>query len=994
MSKQAIPLEELKVPCYHSVSDWTCRYLNSIPNLPQSKDERDKQDPAAAPKASDDTTLTAFAQLGALRLNAARALISLIDSEKQYILVEATQTLSLQSDSYHAKNDGLWLGSLTIPRSRGACQVVLNGHAALPSTAIRHASGAITISDLQQDDFFKNGDLWKSSPHIRFYAGMPIVASDGMAVGVFCIFDDKPRPGLSGAEGSFMKDLAKSTMDHLDALRIQAQFKRRSELVSGLESFVGGSSAPQRLSYSTEARGDVEERAWAKEYGDPALQRDEDPLATAHDDTDGSQHGVVNPAPIVTPENATTPMADPSMRWEEGLSQGSRPMFTRAANIIRQCGDYDCVTFFYMPSSQTSNKVRRPQSSLNASSRNKKGNVDSSNASSNGYTSPSSPEPVPEDKRQPAEDSRNESAFDGPCAVLASSSMRHHGPVTEPDSKGRFSAFTRRDLDFVLGKRPKSKTISIVSAGVVSGETSSSGSSVEQLGSVADNGDATASKPKKSRMASLRKLHPDAESFVIVPLWDFERQRWFTCCICSSSAARKDVDLDGDLQYLRIFGNSIMMALSRLDAEVSNRAKQSFVSSISHELRSPLHGILGATHFLYDADLTKFQREMVDSISSCGHTLLDTLEHVMDFARINSFSGQKRPTTLTRNNTETDENAHSHVAQSRASTLDLCDIVEEVTEAVWIGHTAQRLPYQFEDLDSFSTTSKSHNHRTSRDFTCSRGRLRITLQIPHRRNWLVHMQAGALRRIIMNIFANALKYTTDGFILLKLCVEVPTDASELAFSLVVEDTGCGISDEYQRDYLFKPFSQENNLSPGSGLGLSIVKQITDDLGGKIRLSSFKGEGTKVRISLTVPVVTDDSLGSKASDKALLEESVRQKVADLRIGILGSVAANCPSQRVEIATKAELEQALGLKQLATDWFNADVGILNSWKPGAADIVVLLEPTFKLLAQIEADSSGLKDYGVLLVTSDTVEMSVLRSDDRLSNSKLVIELIAQP
>ena len=987
---------------YRVVSNWAYRYLNSIPNLPQSRNEKNETQPAAAPQASEDSTLTAFAQLGALRLNAARALISLIDSEKQYILVEATRTLSLQSDAYHARDDGLWLGSLTIPRGRGACQVVINGDTALPSTAIRHASGAVTISDLQQDDFFKNGDLWRSSPHIRFYAGMPIVAPDGMTVGVFCIFDDKPRDGLSSAEEGFMKDLAKSTMDHLDALRIQAQFQRRSKLVSGLESFVVGSSAPQRLSYSTEARGDVEERTWAKEPGDLALQRDEDTLATAHDSTHGLQHDV-HLEPIVTPpspEDATAPMADPSSRWEEGLSQGSRPMFTRAANIIRQCGDYDCVTFFYMPASQTphtSHKARLPQGSLNASSRNKKGNVDSSYASSsNGYTSPSSPEPIPEDqRRQLAEESRNESALSSPCDVLASSSSLR-GPGLQPDSRGRFSAFTRRDLDFVLGKRPKSKTISIVSAGVVSGETSSSGSSVEQLGPVEDTGHATASKPKKSRMASLRKLHPDAQSFVIVPLWDFERQRWFTCCICSSSAARKDVDLDGDLQYLRIFGNSIMMALSRLDAEVSNRAKQSFVSSISHELRSPLHGILGATQFLYDADLPKFQQEMVDSISSCGHTLLDTLEHVMDFARINSFSGQQGPTNRSsRNNKETNENAHTHVAQSRASTLDLCEIVEEVTEAVWIGHTAQRLPYQFEDLDSFTTTSDFENHGTTRDFECSRGRLRITLQIPHRRNWLVHMQAGALRRIIMNIFANALKYTTDGFILLKLCVEAPADASKLRFSLVVEDTGCGISDEYQRNYLFKPFSQENNLSPGSGLGLSIVKQITDDLGGKIRLSSVKDQGTKIRVSLTVPAVTNKSLPTKASERALLEESVRQKVAGLRIGILPSVAAHCPSsQRVEIATKAELEQALSLKQLATDWFNTDVSVLNSWKPGAADIVVLLEPTFKLLAQIEADNSGPKDYGVLLVTSDTVEMSVLRSDDRLSNSKLVVEVIAQP
>ena len=870
---------------------------------------------------------------------------------------------------------------------------MLNGDAALPSTAICHPGGAITISDLQQDDFFKNGDLWKSSPHIRFYAGMPIVAPDGTKVGVFCIFDDKPRSGLSSIEECFMKDLAKSTMDHLDALRIQAQFKRRSKLVSGLESFVGGSSAPLHLSYSTEARGDVEERTWDKEPAALGVQGDENPLATANDNAYDSQNAV-DPKSIITPspEDATAATGDPSMRWEEGLSEGSRTMFTRAANIIRQCGDYDCVTFFYMTASQISSNARPPPGSFNASSRKKRGGADSLNAgSSDGYTSPSSPEPIPEDQRQIAE-SQYESAPDDPCDVLGSSSTRRGASVAR-DSKGRFSAFSRRDLDHVLGKRPKSKTISIVSAGLVSGESSSSGSSVEQSGLVEDTGNGTASKPKKSRLASLRKLNPDAQSFVIVPLWDFERQRWFTCCICSSNALRKEVDLDGDLQYLRIFGNSIMTALSRLDADVSNRAKQSFVSSISHELRSPLHGILGATQFLYDSNLTDFQHEMTDSISSCGHTLLDTLEHVMDFARINSFSSQKESTGLTRNNLDAGRNAHTHVAQSRASTLDLCDIVEEVTEAVWIGHTAQRLPYQFEDLNSFTSVSNIANHRSTTAFTCSRGRVRITLQIPHRRNWLVHMQAGALRRIIMNIFGNALKYTTDGSILLRVCVEA-AEAQELRFSLSVEDTGCGISDKYQRNYLFKPFSQENHLSPGSGLGLSIVKQITDDLRGNIRLSSSEGQGTKVKVSLTVPIVTSSSLATKASNKALLEEIIRQRIAGLRIGILGGTCATDPSQRTARATNAEVEQARGLEQLAKDWFNADIGILTSWKPGAADIVVLLEPTFKLLAQIEDDNSGSKDHGVLLITSDTVEMSVLRSDDRLNRSKLVIEIITQP
>ena len=86
----------------------------------------------------------------------------------------------------------------------------------------------------------------------------------------------------------------------------------------------------------------------------------------------------------------------------------------------------------------------------------------------------------------------------------------------------------------------------------------------------------------------------------------------------------------GPLLTFPKFANSITIALSHIDAIASNQAKSTFVSSISHELRSPLHGVLSASNFLKDANLSRFQSEMVEVISSCGRTLLDTINHVMD----------------------------------------------------------------------------------------------------------------------------------------------------------------------------------------------------------------------------------------------------------------------------------------------------------------------------------------------------------------------------
>jgi signal transduction histidine kinase len=72
------------------------------------------------------------------------------------------------------------------------------------------------------------------------------------------------------------------------------------------------------------------------------------------------------------------------------------------------------------------------------------------------------------------------------------------------------------------------------------------------------------------------------------------------------------------------FGNSIMAELARVDAVKADQAKTQFISSISHELRSPLHGILGGVELLQASGKDSFQKSMLNTINTCGRTLLDT----------------------------------------------------------------------------------------------------------------------------------------------------------------------------------------------------------------------------------------------------------------------------------------------------------------------------------------------------------------------------------
>lgn len=83
--------------------------------------------------------------------------------------------------------------------------------------------------------------------------------------------------------------------------------------------------------------------------------------------------------------------------------------------------------------------------------------------------------------------------------------------------------------------------------------------------------------------------------------------------------------LADDLSYLAAFGNSIMAEVAQLDTIAADRAKLDFISSISHELQSPLHGILTSVEFLQDIGVDLFQNSMINTIKRCGRTLLDTI---------------------------------------------------------------------------------------------------------------------------------------------------------------------------------------------------------------------------------------------------------------------------------------------------------------------------------------------------------------------------------
>ena len=136
------------------------------------------------PEASRDKSLTAFAQLAAFRLDVRRCMVSLIDSNRQYILAEATKTVSLFEAQAERPEDEVWLGNAVLNKTDAVCYHTFSS----TYTAKTEKGDAVTaecmvIPDCRLDPRFADKDYVKSEPGVRFYAGVPIITKAGHRIG-------------------------------------------------------------------------------------------------------------------------------------------------------------------------------------------------------------------------------------------------------------------------------------------------------------------------------------------------------------------------------------------------------------------------------------------------------------------------------------------------------------------------------------------------------------------------------------------------------------------------------------------------------------------------------------------------------------------------------------------------------------------------------------------------------------------------------------------
>jgi len=785
---------------------------------------------------SDDTALAAFAQLGALRLKAQRCIISLVSKDEEFVLAESTRTLSLQSDLVHNSRDALFLGTTRYPRKEGLSVaglrqwITTKERRETPKEDEYYYTDGISphwyiISDLRKATDIQELIVVKAAPKLRFYVAVPIRNSNGLVVGSYAILDDRPRLGISAEEMVFMEDIADTIMGHLDAKHTALQRQRGDRLIKGLALFSEGKESlrdwwldthsrklrgegPRRRRNSIDdlkSRNDRADEELGMTYNADQIPHDRNPAST---DTPSIQPTNQLPKP-------TLKSGHMAQDKHEGFDLGREvnAAFARSSNLMREAMSAEGVAFIDADFHRTKESTKNQDSSTT--------DVETDTA-----TSSSGPESSTPKQKAPV-------SPDAQCALLGFST-KVKSTVRGFDASARHSSLPKAFIRSLIRRYPMGKVFNFHD-----GKALSSSSGTDMSDDVSEGSKTSRSRKRRSRefvdAMTLGEVFSNPRSIAFLPLWDSRRERWRSASFVWNAAPNRYLNKAEDITYLAAFSNNLMAELSRLDAIAADQAKATFISSISHELRSPLHGVLAGVELLQESELSNYQQEMTTTISMAGKTLLDTINNILDFTKINSFSDLER-----KDRKETDAKRHHGFKTADmgevgvTSAVDLAVLTENVVDTTVTAKSFQASKAKQEDEDELAAKTPKQ--------------VAVVLNIAKRTNWNLDISPGSWTRVITNLLGNSLKYTKQGTITVSLQYKKSEDPDKALVSLTIEDTGQGIGSEYLRNHLYTPFMQENTHAVGTGLGLSIVKQIIKDFGGHISFESELGRGTKVIVS--------------------------------------------------------------------------------------------------------------------------------------------------
>jgi signal transduction histidine kinase len=499
-------------------------------------------------------------------------------------------------------------------------------------------------------------------------------------------------------------------------------------------------------------------------------------------------------------------------------------------------------------------------------------------------------------------------------------------------------------------------------------------------------------KDREMLSARVKKLIPDFKSALFLPLWDFERGRWFAGCFCWSTRTERVLDGRLDLPFLKAFGHSIMQEVARLDATTTNQSKSTFLSSLSHELRTPLHGVLGSVHLMRNSRLDSFQSSMLNAITICGRTLLETVEHLLDHAE-RPETRQNYSSTVSHGERSiciSSERLNVQTLPSEASDKPKCNVgfvTEEVVETMIVGESP------------FDMTLETNNHEElgkdqSLNHTIARRRSRfIILDISDYEGLGFSLSASSFGRIVMNLFGNALKFTETGYVHVTVRSEnLSNDRGTVVLS--ISDSGVGMTRPFLQEKAFEPFRKQNEHTAGTGVGLAVVRRILEDIGGTIDVTSAPSEGTDIVLKLQLERLTEEE-GHEPKINPLSVAMSGLKGRKVCVLYAGSDPNDSPEQTLHRETVKRYVDVL--TATLSNVLQVDIYNSSTWDgTDDTEVVICPEISFESLQMVRdnAAKAGRPCPATVLVAMDLLEAETIRCDARVQGKQFVVETITQP